>query len=129
MEMHPSETRLKQFYERFACGDIEGAIAMCDESMTYRVPGSLPTSGTYTNATVSNMLSTVMRISNGTFKEEVVDIIANDSHGVVLLKHSLEHNGKHIEYRTGHLWTIRNGKFVGWEEYPGSEEEFNRAWS
>jgi ketosteroid isomerase-like protein len=42
---------------------------------------------------------------------------------------SLERNGKQIEYRTSHRWTIRNGKFIAWEEYPGSEAEFNGAWS
>jgi hypothetical protein len=33
MEMYPSERLLKELYERFAHGDIEGVIAMCDESM------------------------------------------------------------------------------------------------
>jgi ketosteroid isomerase-like protein len=129
MEMHPSERLLKELYQRFAQGDIEGVIAMCDESMVYKVPGSIPTTGTYSNSTFGKLVDMTMQMSNGTFRETPVDIIANDYHGVVLLIHSLERNGNHIEYRTSHRWTIRNGKFISWEEYPGSEEEFNKAWS
>jgi ketosteroid isomerase-like protein len=129
MEIHPSEQLLKELYDRFARGDIAGVIAMCDESMVYKVPGSIPTSGTYSNGTVGKLVDMTMQMSNGTFRETPVDIIANDNHGVVLLIHSLERKGKRIEYRTSHLWTIRNGKFVAWEEYPGSEEEFKQAWS
>ena len=70
-----------------------------------------------------------MQISNGTFNETPLDIIANEYHGIVLLKHSLERNGKRIEYRTSHIWTMRNGKLVVWEDYPGSEAEFANAWS
>ncbi len=129
MEMHPSEKLLKEPYNRFAAGDIEGVIAMCDESMVYKVPGSIPTSGTYINQTFGKLVDMTMEMSNGSFRETPVDFVANDNHGVVLLIHSLERNGRQIEYRTCHRWTIRNGKFVAWEEYPGSEEEFNKAWS
>jgi ketosteroid isomerase-like protein len=129
MEMHPIEKLLKELYDRFARADIEGVIAMCDESMVYKVPGAIPTSGTYSNHTFGKLVDMTMEMSNGTFRETPVDIIANDYHGVVLLIHTLKRNGKKIQYRTSHRWTIRNGKFIAWEEYPGSEEELNKAWS
>lgn len=129
MELHPNERLLAELYEKFTQGDLAGVIAMCDESMVYTVPGSVPTSGTYDNTTFVNLVQKTMEIAKGTFKETVIDIIANDYHGIVLLNHSLERTGKRIEYRTAHRWKIRNAKFVRWEEYPGSESEFNEAWS
>jgi len=129
MEQHPNEILLAELYDRFARGDMAGVITMCDESMVYKVPGSVPTSGTYNNATFGDMVKKAMEIANGTFKETAIDIIANDYHGIVLLNHSLERNGKLIEYRTTHRYKIHNGKFVSWEEYPGSESEFNEAWA
>jgi ketosteroid isomerase-like protein len=129
MKQHPNEKLLAELYERFQQGDTAGVIAMCDESMIYRVPGSVPTSGIYNNASFGDLVQKTMEIANGTFKETVIDIIANDYRGVVLLKHSLERNGEHIEYRTTHRYQISNGKFISWEEYPGSEAEFNQAWS
>ena len=110
--MRASEKLLKELYNRFARGDIEGVIAMCDESMVWKVPGSIPTSGIYSNHTFGKLVDMTMQMSEGKFRESPVDIIANDSHSVVLLIHSLGRNGKRIEYRTGHRWTIRNGKFV-----------------
>lgn len=129
MEQHPNERLLAELYDRFAQGDMAGVIDMCDESMVYKVPGSIPTSGIYNNETFPEMVKKAMEISNGTFEETVFDIIANDYHGIVLLDHALERNGKRIEYRTTHRYQIRNGKFVSWEEYPGSEAEFNEAWA
>jgi ketosteroid isomerase-like protein len=108
---------------------MAGVITMCDESMIFEVPGTVPTSGTYDSATFGELIKKTMEIAQGAFRETVVDIIANDYHGIVLLNHSLERNGKRIEYRTTHRYMIRDGKFVGWEEYPGSESEFNEAWS
>ena len=129
MERHPKEILLAELYNRFAQGDMSGVIAMCDESMVYTVPGSVPTSGIYDNNTFIYLVKKTMEIAKGTFRETVVDIIANDYHGVVLLNHSLERNGKLIEYRTTHRYKIRDGKFISWEEYPGSESEYNDAWS
>jgi hypothetical protein len=56
METHPSEKLLKELYTRFAHGDIEGVIAMCDESMVYKVPGSIPTSGAYSKHTFRSFI-------------------------------------------------------------------------
>ena len=57
MEQHPSEKLLAELYARFAQGDIAGVTAMCDDSMVYRVPGSVPTSGTYSNATFGDLVA------------------------------------------------------------------------
>ena len=56
-------------------------------------------------------------------------IIASDDHGVVILDHFIERDGKAIQYRTDHIWGIKDGKFTSWEERPGNQEEFNRTWA
>jgi hypothetical protein len=58
-----------------------------------------------------------------------VHIIASDDHGVVILDHFIERDGKAIQYRTDHIWGIRGDKFTSWEERPGNQEEFNRTWA
>jgi ketosteroid isomerase-like protein len=58
-----------------------------------------------------------------------VHIIASDDHGVAILDHFIERNGKPLQYRTDHIWTIKDGKFTSWEERPGSLEEFNTVWA
>jgi hypothetical protein len=76
-----------------------------------------------------DLINKVMTISAGTFYEEVLDVVANDERGVVLLVHRLEKAGRPVEYRTAHLWWIRDGSFSAWREHPGDQEQFDRAWS
>ncbi len=75
------------------------------------------------------MIGQVMEISAGTFGETIVDLVANDEKGVVMLDHVLQRNGKQVAYRTDHIWTIRSGKFTSWLERPGDQGQFERAWS
>lgn len=126
---HPSEKLLAELYERFAKGDIEGVLAMCRDDIKFTVPGKAPLSGVYDKQVFVQLIGLVMQISAGTFGEKLVDIIANDYHGVAVLDQWLERDGKRIEYRTDHIWGIEDGKITSWEERPGNQEEFNRAWS
>jgi ketosteroid isomerase-like protein len=126
---HSNETLLTEVYARFARGDIPGFLALCDDSIQFKVPAGTPFSGVHTKADFSEWIGKVMEISKGTFGERPVHLIANDEHGVAILEHCLERDGKRIEYRTDHIWQFRNGKLSGWEERPGNQEEFNRAWS
>jgi ketosteroid isomerase-like protein len=70
-----------------------------------------------------------MQFSAGTFREEVIELVADDERAIVLLTHRLERDGRPHEYRTAHLWRIGGGRLVAWRELPGSQQEFDRIWS
>lgn len=55
--------------------------------------------------------------------------IGNDDHGVVILDHWMERDGKPYECRVDHIWELNDSKFTKFTERPGSEEESNRIWS
>ena len=127
--MHPSEELLAELYGCFARGDMPAVLAMCDDDITFEVPGTTSFSGTHTKATfMEDWIGKVMQICGGQFRETPVQFIANDTHGVAILDHWLERDGKGIEYRVDHIWDIRDGKFTRFLERPGNEDEFNRAW-
>lgn len=126
---HPNEDLLAETYACFSRGDMPGFLALCDDDIKFDVPGRTPFSGIHTKADFAEWIGKVMEISNGTFGERPVHLIANDDHGVAILEHWLERDGRRIEYRTDHIWEFRNGKLSSWQERPGNEEEFNRAWS
>lgn len=129
MAQHPNEKLLTDVYNAFAKGDPMFMFGHCLPEMTWTVPGSTPFSGVHSNEGFMAALGQVMQISAGTFGESPVRIVANDDSGVVVLDHWLERDGKRIDYRTDHLWGIKDGKFISWEERPGNLEEFNTAWS
>ena len=124
-----TEQMLRDLYGKFSMGDLAGVLAMCTDDIAFVVPGANPLSGTYSKSTFPELIGRVMTISSGSFREEVADIVANDAHGVAILDHCIERDGKVIHYRTDHIWQIRDGKCSGWVERPGDEGAFNRAWS
>ena len=95
----------------------------------FHVPGRIVAAGERSRAGFAAFIGKVMARSGGTFREEVRDVLANDQHGVALLFHSLQRDGRAIEYRTVHVWRIRNGKLAEWWEHPHETTTFDEAWS
>ena len=126
--MHPNEQLLRDVYERVST-DAAGVLALCDDAITFHVPGTAPFSGVHTKADFTDWLNKMSEIAAGTFGERTVEIVANDEHGVVLLDHWLERNGARIEYRVEHIWEFRDGVMTRFRERFCNEEAFSRAWS
>jgi len=125
---HPNEDRLRDLYATFANGDLDGFLAGCTDDVTFTVPGSTPGSGVFTKPTFVEWITTVIGATGGTFQEHVLDVFANDEHGLLLLHHEFDREGQHREYRTAHIVELRDGAISRWEEHPGSLREFEDAW-
>jgi ketosteroid isomerase-like protein len=69
-----------------------------------------------------------MQISGGTFNEEVEDVLANDAHAVVLAVHRFTRDGAAKEYRTAHVYDIKDGQLAHCFEQPRDAEAFEDAW-
>jgi ketosteroid isomerase-like protein len=125
---HPNEDTLRALYATFATGDLLGFLDGCTEDVTFTVPGTTPGSGKFTRDQFIEWISGVIGATGGTFREEVLDVFANDEHGVLLLAHELDRDGTHYEYGTAHIIHFREGKIATWSEHPGSMIEFENAW-
>jgi ketosteroid isomerase-like protein len=125
---HPNEDRLRSLYATFATGDLPGFLDGCTDDVTFTVPGSTPASGTFTRDQFIEWISGVIGATGGTFREDVLDVFANDEHGVLLLRHAFDRDGTHYEYGTAHIIHFRDGGIASWREHPGSLLEFETAW-
>jgi ketosteroid isomerase-like protein len=125
---HPSEQRLRELYARFGRGDLAGFLDGCTDDATFAVPGYAWPSGTHTRDEFIPWIEGVIGRTGGTFKEDVIDVVANDEHGVLLLVHSFERDGTRHEYQTAHLVELRGDRISRWIEHPGSMREFEAAW-
>jgi len=125
---HPNETRLRELYATFARGDLQGFLNGCTDYVTFTVPGSTPSSGAFTKTSFVEWITGVIGATGGTFQEHVLDVFANDEHGVLLLHHEFDREGHHREYRTAHIVELRDGLITDWLEHPGSLREFEEAW-
>ena len=125
---HPNEDKLRDLYATFAKGDLEGFLDGCTDDVIFTVPGNTPGSGTFTKATFVEWITGVLGQTAGTFREDVLDVFANDDHGVLLLHHAFDRDGVHHEYGTAHICDLRDGRIATWREHPGSLQEFESAW-
>ena len=126
---HPNETLLRTAYADFARGDLNAFLAVCTDSITFRVPGRSDIAGTYARGQFGpGLIAKVMELTGGTFRETVVDVVANDGRGVVLARHAFERGGRTHAYNTAHIYRIENGRLASFEEYPDDLYAFDAAW-
>jgi ketosteroid isomerase-like protein len=127
---HPNEETLRAAYAAFARGDLDGYLSHCTDDITFHVPGRGRVAGDYTRAEfVTPFISRVIEETGGTFRETVIDAVANDHHGVVLASHTFERGGRTHAYETAHVYEIRDGKLASFAEYPADLYAFDEAWS
>jgi ketosteroid isomerase-like protein len=127
--MNAFEKMLRDAYAVFAQGDLEGYLSYCTPDFTFTVPGTNRVSGVYSREDFGpKLIGTVMAVSNGTFTETVLDVFTSDRGGIVYARHVFD-NGGPQEYKTLHLYEIRDGKLANAREVPLDMGAFDRAWS
>jgi uncharacterized protein len=127
---HPNEATLRQAYAAFGRGDLAGYLALCADDITFRVPGRGIVAGTFTrDQFFAPFISTVMEGTGGSFRETVVDAVANETRGMVLTQHEFERKGRKHRYQTIHLYRFDHGKLTDFEEYPEDLYAFDEAWA
>ena len=127
---HPNEARLRQGYADFGRGDIEAYWRLCTDDFAFHGPGQNQVAGTHSgHDQFFAMVGKVMELTGGQFEEIVEDVLANDEHGVVLVRHRFPRSGQPKEYRSAHVYNIRDGKLIECWEQPRDQAVFDDAWA
>jgi ketosteroid isomerase-like protein len=126
----PLESMIREAYAAFGRGDLDGYLQACTEDFVFHVPGSGGIAGRYVGREGLYALATkAMTLTGGTFHEEVEDVLANDSHAVVLARHRFTREGVAKDYRTAHVYQFRDGKLAECFEQPRDPAAFEDAWA
>jgi ketosteroid isomerase-like protein len=125
---HPNEKLLRDAYAAFGQGDIAPFLDACADNVTITVPGNTPGSGKFSKAEFPEWIMGVLEPTGGTFREEILELTANDDGAILLLDHQFDRDGKHRQYFTAHVVQFTDGKISSWTEMPGSLHEFEEAW-
>ena len=127
--MHPSEELLAELYGCFARGDMPAMLAMCDDDITFEVPGTTSFSGTHTKATfIDDWISKVMEsapASSARPQSSSSRTTPTASPSWIIGSNA---TGKASSTASTTSGTSGDGKFTRFLERPGNEDEFNRAW-
>jgi ketosteroid isomerase-like protein len=98
MADHPNVAQLKKGYDAFGSGNLDALRELFAGDIVWHVPGNNPLSGDYKGQ--DEVFALFMRIfeeTGGTFKLEIHDLLANDTHSVALVKASATRKGKALE--------------------------------
>jgi ketosteroid isomerase-like protein len=126
---HPLEQIIREAYAAFARGDVDGYLGPCTSDFTFYVPGRSGVSGAWAGRRgLHELAAKAMAISGGTFREDIEDVLANDRHAVVLARHSFTRAGVSKDYRTAHVYEVRDGKLATCFEQPRDPAAFHDAW-
>lgn len=124
---HPNENALRRLYESFSSGDDSVYRELIDPDIVWHEPGDTQISGDWHGADEGmRMYQKFMDISGGTYRDELVDIVANDRIGVAIVRHHLERDGKKFSYVLAQVYRIDHGRLTEYWEYP--ESAFYEAW-
>jgi ketosteroid isomerase-like protein len=123
------EATIREAYAAFGRGDIDAYLQPCAQDFAFHVPGNGGIAGTYSGRDgLYDLAGKAMGITDGTFQEEVEDVLANDHHAVVLALHRFTRGGTLREYRTAHVYDLREGKLTRCFEQPRDPAAFDQAW-
>jgi hypothetical protein len=126
---HPLESIIREAYAAFGRGDVDGYLRACNAAFTFSIPGQGGIAGSYRGKEgIHQLAGKAMEITGDTFDEVVEDVLANDHHAVVLALHRFTRDGRPKEYRTAHVYNVRDGKLTECFEQPRDQASFDEAW-
>lgn len=113
MADHPNVELFRRGYTAFQSGDLETVASLFSPDIVWHLAGHNHHSGDHKG--IDNVLALFGRNfaeTNGTFKTEVHDIVANDTHGVAIATISGEKDGKTLSDRYTHVAHFADGKLT-----------------
>jgi len=127
---HPNEDLLRRGYEAFGKGDMATIAGLFADDIVWHAPGNSPLSGDFKGRdSVLALFAKGAELSGGTLKVEVHDILANDEHGVALVRNTAQRGGKSLDNHAVQVFHIRGGKVVETWFHPGDQAATDEFWS
>jgi uncharacterized protein len=121
---------IRNGYDAFARGDVQGALAGFAQDILWHIPGRGPLSRDYRgHAEVLGFFSRFMELSGGTFRVQVDDVLSKDERVVVLCTESAQRGGRTWSSPQVHVWTVRNGRATVFWQYQGDQQTEDEFWS
>jgi uncharacterized protein len=119
---HPNEDLLRKGYNAFDAGNLETVLGLFADDIKWHVSGRSPLAGIYKGREeVLGFFEKLGELTEGTFRLEVQDVLANEGLGVVLTKELGQHAGRTLDVDTVHVWTIEEGKLTEFHDRPADQ--------
>jgi uncharacterized protein len=105
---------LRRGYAAYDSGDMDTVQALFDDDIVWHAGGSNQLTGDYRGfQEIMGFFGKVMELSGGTFRGEVHDVLANDTHGVVLVTFHGKRDGQTMALRSAGIWHLVRSRDTG----------------
>jgi uncharacterized protein len=129
MADHPNAELFRRGYTAFQQGDMDAIRALFDADIVWHQPGHHHLSGDYRGIdAVLDEFGKTFQETNGTYKVEIHDILANDTHAVALASNSGERDGKHLSDRYTHVAHIEGGRLKESWIFSENQDKVDEFW-
>lgn len=130
MTEHANATLARRGYAAFASGDLDTLRTLMVEDAAWHQPGKTPIAGDYVGRErVIDYFGKLFERSDGTFKAEPIDILADDDRAVVIQHSTAKRDGKALDTRDVLVFEIRGGKFADTQVYPSDPQLEDTFWA
>lgn len=128
---HPNEDRMRQGFDAYAKADMATLSEMFDESVAWhQPPGSYALSGDYAGRdNVFGMFGTAIQLTDGTFSVDVHDVLANDEHGVALVRLTGKRGDRELDANSTFVYHLEDGRIVEAWHLTTDPHAFAEFWS
>jgi ketosteroid isomerase-like protein len=127
---HPNEKVLRSLYPAFAGRDLESAKALLAEDVVFHQPGRHQLSGEYVGIDAAvQMMRELADRSDGTFRAEPHDVLADDEHAIGLLRVTAERQGRELDATVAHVAHIHDGRITELWIQPSDQYAIDEFWA
>jgi ketosteroid isomerase-like protein len=126
---HPNAKVIRLLYDAFARGDMKTTKSCFAHDATWHLPGRSPIAGDHQGvAGIFRFFGKLRELSGGTFKAELVDVLANDRHAVALQHATARRGTKRLDVTACQVMRIQDGKILEVRGYYSDQYALDDFW-
>ena len=111
--VHPNEDLIRSTYAAFAAGDLQAVGESLADEIVWHSRGQSRFSRDYTGREdVFGLFDTLFKETDGTFRIELNDVLANDERAVALTTNRGERLGRALVYDEAAVFRLANGRIA-----------------
>ena len=128
MAEHANVAKVRNAYEAFAKGDLDGALKDMADDCVFHFGGEGPNSGDHKGReAISQALVANFGLTGGNWKLDISGIYAGDEHATVILHETATRtDGATLDIDEVHVLTIDNGKITNLWDLPSDPDVHDR---
>ncbi|MFJ4777965.1 nuclear transport factor 2 family protein [Streptomyces sp. NPDC088762] len=130
MTEHPNIAVFRRAMDAFSTGDMDALAEVFHPDVRWHISGQSPLAGDFQGRDATFAAFELdFRLSGGTYRPQLHDVLANDAHTVALLHATASRDGRELDMNYAIVFHISDGRITeGWELW-ADQRAFDAFWS